>query len=381
MKIVRAQLRQFRNHDCTELEFGSAANALLGNNGHGKTNVLEALSFLCLTKSFYASSDTTALQQGKEFFEVKGTLLSDVGVEHDVRVAFDSRTNQKKVFIDGNEPETFSSVIGQFPIVVLSPENNNITFGTPSDRRRFMDLVISQSSKVYVEEMLEYRRALRQRNKILSDLSRGIGSVSLLDPWDETLSSHGAKIFLKRALFFEEFAPFITRAYAAVAQETEVPAVEYMPQIAVSAKDAYEEVDARIHEKLGEKRRDELRIGTTLVGPHRDEAAFSLNGLQLRAYASQGQHKTFLVALKIAEFFYLKDRCAETPVILLDDVFTELDDTRSRKLLALIDSLGQSFITTTSEQVFHGAIRWDDARRKFSILNGAAAYERHGAAA
>jgi len=381
MKIVRAQLRQFRNHDCTELDFGWTTNALLGDNGHGKTNVLEALSFLCLTKSFYASSDTTALQQGKEFFEVKGTLLSDVGVEHDVRVAFDSRTNQKKVFIDGNEPETFSSVIGQFPIVVLSPENNNITFGTPSDRRRFMDLVISQSSRVYVEEMLEYRRALRQRNKILSDVSRGIGSAALLEPWDETLSAHGAKVFLKRASFFEEFAPFITRAYAAVAQETETPAVEYVPQIALSANESHEEVGKRIRAKLGEKRRDELRIGTTLVGPHRDEAAFSLNGLQLRAFASQGQHKTFLIALKIAEFFYLKERCAETPVILLDDVFTELDDTRSRKLLALIDSLGQSFITTTNEQVFHGTIRWDDARRKFSILNGAAAYERHEAAA
>ena len=155
MKIVRAQLRQFRNHDCTELDFGTTTNAFLGDNGHGKTNVLEALSFLCLTKSFYASSDTTALQQGKDFFEVRGTLLSDVGIEHDVRVAYDSRTNQKKIFIDGNEPETFSSVIGQFPIVVLSPENNNITFGTPSDRRRFMDLVISQSSRVYMEDMLD----------------------------------------------------------------------------------------------------------------------------------------------------------------------------------------------------------------------------------
>ena len=381
MKIVRAQLRQFRNHDCTELDFGTTTNAFLGDNGHGKTNVLEALSFLCLTKSFYASSDTTALQQGKDFFEVRGTLLSDVGVEHDVRVAYDSRTNQKKIFIDGNEPETFSSVIGQFPIVVLSPENNNITFGTPSDRRRFMDLVISQSSRVYMEDMLEYRRALRQRNKILSDASRGMGNAALLEPWDETLSVHGAKVLLKRAVFFEEFAPFITRAYETVAQEMETPSVEYMPQVAAAPHDSAEIIYGRFREKLEEKRRDELRIGSTLVGPHRDEAAFSLNGLQLRAYASQGQHKTFLIALKIAEFFYLSERCAETPVILLDDVFTELDDTRARKLLSLIDSLGQSFITTTNEQVFHNTIRWDDARRKFSILNGAAVPQRHEEAA
>ncbi len=381
MKIVRAQLRQFRNHDCTELDFGTTTNAFLGDNGHGKTNVLEALSFLCLTKSFYASSDTTALQQGKDFFEVRGKLLSDVGIEHDVRVAYDSRTNQKKVFIDGKEPDTFSSVIGQFPIVVLSPENNNITFGTPSDRRRFVDLVIAQSSRMYMEDTMEYRRALRQRNKILSDVSRGIGNIALLEPWDETLCIHGSKVLLKRAMFFEEFAPFITRAYGAVAHEREVPSVEYMPQVVVAPHDSPEAIYGRLREKLEEKRRDELRIGSTLVGPHRDEAAFSLNGLQLRAYASQGQHKTFLIALKIAEFFYLSERCAETPVILLDDVFTELDDTRARKLLALIDSLGQSFITATSEQVFHDTIHWDDARRKFAIFNGAAMHQRHEAAA
>ena len=132
---------------------------------------------------------------------------------------------------------------------------------------------------------------------------------------------------------------------------------------------------------MAEKRREEFRLGTTLVGPHRDEVAFSLNGLQLRAYASQGQHKTFLVALKIAEFFYLKERCTETPVILLDDVFTELDDTRTRNLLKLIDSLGQAFITATDEHVLRNSIRWDDDRRKFSVLNGSAVDHRHEAAA
>ena len=140
----------------------------------------------------------------------------------------------------------------------------------------------------------------------------------MLEPWDETLSVHGAKVLLKRALFFEEFAPFITRAYGAVAQETETPSVEYMPQVAAAPHDSPETIYGRLREKLEEKRRDELRIGSTLVGPHRDEAAFSLNGLQLAWYASQGQHKTFLIALKIAEFFYLNERCAETPVILLD---------------------------------------------------------------
>lgn len=381
MRIVRAQLRQFRNHNCTKLEFGMTTNVLLGDNGHGKTNVLDALSFLCLTKSFYASSDVTALQQGKEFFEVQGTILSDVAIRHDVRVVYDSSTNHKKVFIDGKEPETFSSVIGQFPIVVLSPENGNITFGTPADRRRFTDLVIAQSSGVYLRDMLEYRRALRQRNKILSDANKGAIDMASLEPWDETLSLHGSKVLQKRASFFQEFAPYILRAYAALANEAEIPSVDYTPQIPVAPGEPASDVEQRFREKMVEKRRDELRIGTTLVGPHRDEVVFSLNGLQLRSYASQGQHKTFLIALKIAEFFYLKERCAEIPVVLLDDVFTELDDSRTRKLLTLIDSLGQSFITATDEHVFRNTIQWDDARRKFSVLNGSAILHHHEAAA
>ena len=381
MRIVRAQLRQFRNHDCTKLDFGLTTNVLLGDNGHGNTNVLEALSFLCLTKSFYASSDATALQKEKEFFEVQGTIQSDVAVNHDVRVVYESRTSQKRVFIDGKEPETFSSVIGQFPIVVLSPENSSITFGTPSDRRRFMDIVIAQSSRTYLQDMLEYRRALRQRNRILSEANRGAIDIASLEPWDETLSLRGSKLLQKRASFFEEFSPYILRAYTSLANAAEIPSVEYTPQIPVRADEAPSEVVRRFKEKMAEKRREELRIGTTLVGPHRDEVVFSLNGLQLRAYASQGQHKTFLIALKIAEFFYLKERCAETPVILLDDVFTELDENRTRKLLTLIDSLGQSFITTTDEHVLRNTIQWDHTRRKFSVLNGSAIHHHHEAAA
>lgn len=381
MKIVRAQLRQFRNHDCTELDFGMTTNALLGDNGHGKTNVLEALSFLCLTKSFYASSDATALEQGKHFFELRGTLLSDVGTEHDVRVVYESETNHKRVFIDGKEPETFSAVIGQFPLVVLSPENSAITFGTPADRRRFMDLVIAQSSKVYVDDLLEYRRALRQRNRILSEATRGNANVDSLDPWNETLVLYGSKVLLRRAIFLEEFVPYVAEAYKRVAESGETPAAEYAPSVAVKPRDTSEVVQARFMERLSEKKLDEMRIGSTLVGPHRDEILFSLNGLQLRSYASQGQHKTFLIALKMAEFFYLKERCADTPVVLLDDVFTELDDMRSRKLVALIDSLGQTFITATSESAFHHAIQWDDRRRKFTITRGAAVQPPQEAAA
>ncbi len=371
MRITNAHLRSFRNHRETAFDFGARVNVLLGENGQGKTNALEALSFLCLTKSFYASSDATVMQQQQAFFEIKSTLVSDEGKEFQVRVAYDDIKKEKKFTINGAEAEKFSSVIGMFPVVVLSPENNAITFGSPADRRKFADLVISQSSKAYVEDSLEYRRIVRQRNAVLTE-ANGRDCSTAIAPWNEMLVNIGARIIHRRSRFLNEFAPFIARTYLDIVDERETPKIEYAPSVTVTDDSTVEGIAEAMMTKLQKKKNDELRFRTTLVGPHRDEMVFTLNGMSLKHYASQGQHKTFLVALKVAEFFYLKERCSETPVFLLDDVFSELDEHRSRKLLTVAESLGQIFITTTSEKVFGGA-EWNNERRKFFIRNGALA--------
>lgn len=371
MRITNAHLRSFRNHRETAFDFGARVNVLLGENGQGKTNALEALSFLCLTKSFYASSDATVMQQQQAFFEIKSTLVSDEGKEFQVRVAYDDIKKEKKFTINGAEAEKFSSVIGMFPVVVLSPENNAITFGSPADRRKFADLVISQSSKAYVEDSLEYRRIVRQRNAVLTE-ANGRDCSAAIAPWNEMLATIGARIIHRRSRFLNEFAPFIARTYLDIVDERETPKIEYAPSVTVTDDATAEGIAEAMMAKMHKKKNDELRFRTTLVGPHRDEMLFTLNGMSLKQYASQGQHKTFLVALKVAEFFYLKERCSETPVFLLDDVFSELDEHRSRKLLTVAESLGQIFITTTSEKVFGGA-EWNNERRKFFIRNGALA--------
>jgi len=371
MRITNAHLRSFRNHRETAFDFGARVNVLLGENGQGKTNALEALSFLCLTKSFYASSDATVMQQQQAFFEIKSTLVSDEGKEFQVRVAYDDIKKEKKFTINGAEAEKFSSVIGMFPVVVLSPENNAITFGSPADRRKFADLVISQSSKAYMEDSLEYRRIVRQRNAVLTE-ANGRDCSTAIAPWNEMLVNIGARIIHRRSRFLNEFAPFIARTYLDIVDERETPKIEYAPSVTVTDDSTVEGIAEAMMMKLQKKKNDELRFRTTLVGPHRDEMVFTLNGMSLKHYASQGQHKTFLVALKVAEFFYLKERCSETPVFLLDDVFSELDEHRSRKLLTVAESLGQIFITTTSEKVFGGA-EWNNERRKFFIRNGALA--------
>ena len=183
MKISNAHLRSFRNHNETAFDFGTRVNVLLGENGQGKTNALEALSFLCLTKSFYASADATVMQQHGTFFEIKSVLLSDEGKEFHVRVTYDDEKKIKKFTINGADVDKFSSVIGMFPVVILSPENSSITFGSPADRRKFVDLVISQSSKSYVENAMEYRRIVRQRNSLLTE-AKGRDCSSEIAPWN-----------------------------------------------------------------------------------------------------------------------------------------------------------------------------------------------------
>ena len=368
MKISNAHLRSFRNHTETAFEFGARVNVLLGENGQGKTNALEALSFLCLTKSFYASADATVMQQRGSFFEIKSVLESDEGKEFSVRVTYDDQKKEKKFTINGAEVEKFSSVIGMFPVVILSPENSAITFGSPAERRRFVDLVISQSSKAYVENSMEYRRIIRQRNMILSE-AKGKDRSSEIAPWNEMLIAHGSRIIHKRNQFLNEFAPYIAQTYLDIVDERETPKIEYAPSVTVTAASTQDEIAAAMEKKLSKKQNDELRFQTTLVGPHRDEIVFSLNGMSLKHFASQGQHKTFLVALKVAEFFFLKERCSETPIFLLDDVFSELDERRCKKILSLAESLGQIFITTTSEKIFGGA-EWNNERRKFFVTNG-----------
>ena len=163
MKILSVHLQQFRNHSESLASFGSGINALLGRNGHGKTNIVEALSFLSLTKSFYPAPEKIVLQIGQSWFEVAGEIVGDSGSSHTVVVRYDAESGEKQFAINNVRPESLSSVIGRFPVVLLSPEKSGITFGGPAERRRFLDLVLSQINREYLTSLLEYRRVLTQR--------------------------------------------------------------------------------------------------------------------------------------------------------------------------------------------------------------------------
>ncbi|MBI1808118.1 MAG: DNA replication and repair protein RecF [Ignavibacteria bacterium] len=371
MHLTTLKLHHFRNHLDSWFDFGDGINVLSGDNGQGKTNVIEAISYLCLTKSFYAGTDSVALNFDHEVFEVEGTLMSDHHSEHRVRVAYAAPTGQKVFSINRRHVEPFSSVVGKFPIVICSPEHTPITSEGPSERRRFVDFVISQSSSIYFQNLMEYRKVLKHRNKILLDgkiLRRDVGA--LLDPWDEQLISHGSSLLLRRKQFVEEFEGYILSAYHQLIGSEEEPAIEYRPMNNIEQYSTEKDIREIFRADLSEKKAEEMRFGTSLIGPHRDEFVLKINGLDLRKFASQGQHKTFLVALKIGEFFYLKDRCNETPILLLDDVFSELDEHRSGHLLKFVETLSQAFVTSTNPHLLENSLVSSERNKVVHIHKG-----------
>ena len=370
MKLQRLVLESFRNHKQTIVDCSLGVNLFLGDNGEGKTNILEGISYLCLSKSFFSVNDTIVMNIERNGFTASGTFLSDGNIFFEVRVMFDKQKNQKLITVNKTKIDKASSLIGRFPVVILSPEQSAITIGSPSDRRRFVDFVVSQSNRAYLECLIDYRRILKQRNKILSErlFSRKENDAAL-QSWNEQLVHVGAVLIKKRTEFIEDFQSLVINSYAKLTGTGEQPGITYLPSFECTSRDS-DAIEAAFYQALQDHHQEEYRIGYSLVGPHRDEFLFQINKLDARSFASQGQHKTFLVALKLAEFFYLKEQCNETPILLLDDVLSEMDGRRSQQLLEATAELGQVFITSTDER----ALKWTPVvsshPRKFFIKQG-----------
>jgi DNA replication and repair protein RecF len=285
---------------------------------------------------------------------VDGIMESDASLVNHVQVIYENGSG-KKYFLDNNEVSRSSDVIGMFPLVVLSPGDFALTSGSPSERRIFMDMVLSQVSRSYLEELIEYRRALKQRNKLLLDGKlTGYYNGDLVAAWTDALVSHGTRVMSKRREFIEEFQATFAAAYLTLVEYDEVPHLSYEPSFKIVGGD--DNITESFYAALDHLAIEERKRGATLAGPHRDDIGFILNEMPMREFASQGQHKTFLVALKIAEFHYIRSKLNETPAMLLDDVMTELDYSRATKTIQAISTLGQAFVTATDMINFNNNI-------------------------
>ena len=342
------EMKNFRNHLDTKVKFSDKLNLIYGGNAQGKTSILEAISYLCITKSFVANLDSFVLNFNSNFFEVKGKFEFENGVETELKVYYE-RNSSKKIFLNREEVKRFSFVINRFPAVILHPRSGEVTAGPPEERRKFFDMTIAQTSQAYTEELLNYRKILKQRNKVLSEISTNkikpdLG-IELLESWNENFINYAVKIIQKRLNFLSEFTEIFKKIYKELGPEE--PEISYVSQVDISTEDDTETINKKFSSLVEQIRNDEIARGVSLIGPHRDEFLFKLNGSEIRRYASQGQHKTFLIALSIAKFFYIKNKNGETPVFIFDDAFTELDTERVKKLLDFIIDTGQAFITTT----------------------------------
>ncbi|MEM6782728.1 MAG: DNA replication and repair protein RecF [Bacteroidota bacterium] len=385
MHLRRLRLVSFRAHAESTLAFAPKVNLLTGPNGAGKTNVLEAVHYLCLSKSFLTSSDAYVLQRDRPFFEAEGDFESERRPSLQVRLVY-VPDEGKKLFVNRAPLDRLSHIVGQLPVVVIAPDDYDLTAGGPEQRRRFLDNTLSQSKPVYLDDLLKYRRALKQRNALLLHLKRNRGASDAgLDAWTEELVTLGARIVVRRARFLARFAGFLAEAYAQLGEVGEEPTFDYQtfaplpdgPDDAPAHDPAAASLDTEaiadlFRQHLGRRARQERERGRTLLGPHRDEIVFRLNGFEVRPYASQGQHRTFGLALKLAKFFYLKDRLDETPLLLLDDVFGTLDVKRARVVLALLrsDAVGQSLLTAARADAFADLIDFDGATHRHLRVEG-----------
>jgi len=222
LNLQRIVLDNFRNHSSTLIDCSPGVNLFLGNNGEGKTNILEGISYFCLAKSFYAANDSIVMKIGGPGFTATGKILSDSGVEYEIQVVFNREHNQKTVTVNKARIDKASSLIGWFPLVILSPEQSTVTFGSPADRRRFIDFVVSQSSRMYLESLIDYRRILKQRNKLLSEMQTTRSeSGDSIEPWNDSLIRVGSSIMKKREEFIKDFHGTMVDAYTQLSGTSE----------------------------------------------------------------------------------------------------------------------------------------------------------------
>ena len=375
MHVRSVRLRHFRAHTETSLTLPPGMTLLVGPNGAGKTNILEALGYLCLGKSFLASTDAPVVQRGAGHVEVEGETESDRGTVARVRVAVVPGEG-KRAFVNGAPLPRLADLVGRVPVVILSPADYELTAGGPAVRRQMLDATLSQAYPVYLQDLMAYRRALKQRNALLGTLRRGSRlAAGTMEAWDAELAGLGARLVVRRAEFLARFSGFVARAHALLQEPGEPPTVRYAPSVDPEGAGAVDDVAVAFRQALARTDRRSRESGRTLAGPHLDEVTFLLDGVDLRPYASQGQHRTFALTLRIAQALFLRDHLDESPVLLLDDVFGPLDAARTGVILDLLRSrqIGQSVVTAARREPFETVAPLEEgAHAVFHVKHGTA---------
>jgi DNA replication and repair protein RecF len=338
---------QYKNLEQVELTFSPKLNCLLGLNGMGKTNLLDAIYYLSFCKSAGNPADSQNIGHAHDFFVIQGFFEADDGTEEEIYCGL-KRGRKKQFKRNKKEYTRLSDHIGFLPLVMVSPADTELIGGGSEERRRLMDVVISQYDKEYLHALIRYNKALQQRNALLkSEVPTGDDMFEL---WEEMLSVSGQLIYSKRAAFVAEFVPIFQSFYSFISQDREPVSLEYTSHAAG---------EVSLQEQLRQGRGRDRLAGFTLHGIHKDDLTMQLDGYPMRREGSQGQNKTYLVALKLAQFDFLKRTGGRIPLLLLDDIFDKLDATRTEQIVKLVagDRFGQIFITDTNREHLDNILR------------------------
>lgn len=341
MYLNQLEIQRFRNLQPGSLTFSPTVNFLFGDNAQGKTNLVEAIYLLCLAKSFRTREDAELVPFGGKDFFIEGQFHFDGSLNRRVAVMY-SESGGKQISIDDKRLHRFSGLIGEFPVICLWAGDHEITGGAPQQRRRFFNILLSQSSRRFLDDLKQYEKILRQRNSVLTGPAAAHADAQL-NVWNEQLTVFGARLMRARRELVDELNKHLSDHYRTITRNRWSLRIDYHPNVAFQ-----EPIETAFERQLRQWAAREKRQGITLVGPHRDEFKFLIGDNELRLYGSRGEHKSALVSLKAAEAAVLKKRTEITPIILLDDLFAELDRDRSANVLSLFEEDSQVFITGTT---------------------------------
>ena len=341
MFLARLSVLNFKNHEDSSLELSENINCFVGNNGSGKTNLLDAIHYLSFTKSYFNSQDALNIKHEQPFLSVEGQFNKD-GKEEMVHCVI-KRGAKKVMKRNKKRYERLADHIGLFPLVMISPTDTNLILEGSEARRKYLDAVISQFDRAYLEQLIQYGKLIAQRNAVLKQMAKG-GRFdnSTLDLYDEQIIPIANHIFEKRKSFLEDLLPVFRAYYRNISGNNEEVNIEYKSKL----------LDASLVDlMLANRERDKL-LQYTSVGIHKDDLLFQLDDFPIKKIGSQGQQKTFLMAIKLAQFDFMQAALGYKPMLLLDDVFDKLDENRVEQLMTLVDQhhFGQIFITDTSPE-------------------------------
>ena len=371
MNVTELRLIGFRNYE--ELSFvpSSGINILVGQNAQGKSNLLEALFMLATTKSLRASKELELIYHTEFSTASTAKISADINRERDGEVLLEihlSNIEKRSIRINGIRKPRSIDLLGNLNAVFFGSVELGIVSGEPSLRRRYLDLELSQISPKYVYNLASYKKVLEQRNRLLKDLRDRPIKNNGLEAWTDQLVQLGSALMEKRQFFLENIAPMANEKHRYLTAQQESLEVRYLPSIEVESGANPERFTTAFFDAFKRAEQEELRRGLTLVGPHRDDLQFFINGKDARAFGSQGQQRTVALALKLAEYGLMESHVGEAPILLLDDVLSDLDDARRKCLLEHVEAHGQTFITCTNTRAFPKSAL--DSASAFQVTSG-----------